>query len=65
MGLPVTRCTQVCSFTTWAALAKAASVAALSPTSASMETLVGQFGHKRWAPGWMASTEFTMAGNGS
>ena len=51
--------------TTCAARAKAASVAALSPSSCTKQMLSGQSSHTSGAPGAIASAVETTAGSGS
>ena len=65
IGTPAMRGIQVSNFTMWAALAKAASVAALSPTSASIEMFEVASPRASGAPGATAATECVTAGTGS
>ena len=65
MVAAVTRLITKRCLTTWSALAKAASVAALSPNSCTKPILSGQPSHTRGAPGSIASAVETTAGSGS
>ena len=61
----VTRLITNLCLTTWSALAKAASVAALSPNSCTKPILSAQPSHTLGAPGALASAVETVAGSGS
>ena len=65
MVAAVTRLMTSFCLTTWSALAKAASVAALSPISSTKQTLSGASSHTLTAPGLAAASVEVMAGRGS
>ena len=61
----VTRLITKRCLTILSALAKAASVLALSPSRCTKQMLFGQSSHTSGAPGLIASSAETIAGNGS
>jgi hypothetical protein len=65
MVAAVTRLITRRCFTTWSARAKAASVAALSPSTCTKQMLSSQSSNTRGAPGAAASPVDTTAGNTS